>query len=164
MSGMLNWIHFRYFGECRNHSAVLMLFCYSLVVVWLDRIVSPHFSLHKVRRKNTLCRNAGTWVKWFDVCSPQKVRQSRSFWKTKVCFLEWITYLEIKMSMFSSHLGIFPRDSICWGSFSPFFTLSSSCSAYHSLSVDVLIADIGQSCSFTLTLLNMPLRGQERVR
>lgn len=52
MSGMLNWTHFRYFGECRNHSAVLMLLCYSLVVVWLDRIVSPHFSLHKARRKN----------------------------------------------------------------------------------------------------------------
>ncbi len=66
-----------------------------------------------------------------------------------------------KMSTFSSNLGTFPRDSICWGSFSlaysfhPFHTLFSPCSACHTLSlcVGVPIADFGQSCPFTLPLL-----------
>lgn len=114
-------------------TAVYWLY-YSLVVVWLDRIVSPHFGLHKAKRINTLCRNVGSWAKWiFDVCSPLKVRESRSFWKMRAFFV--VSDFGSKMRTFSSNLGSFPRDSICWGSLS--FTYSFP--LFHSLSLDVFL-------------------------
>lgn len=182
MSGMPNGTHFRRFGEFRSHSRVLMLSC---GLAWWNSFTTL-WSAQSWKNKHPLCRNAGSRVEWiFDVCSPQKVKESRGFWK-RGTFVFVVNDFANRMSTFSSNQGTFPRDCICWGSFSlisPSYTFPACFSLPLSLPMFRYLSFVRQAlslflcCFMSLAVPSPPdlhsrfhlffcfsLRGQESVR